>query len=111
MSPTPHKKRAATSWAVLAIQVGLIAGLQLQDQSEPRLRDFQLLMFALAATGLLLGAVVSERQRLSRALAASEHRRATILNTARDGILSMLTVRSCLQIRRLNEYSSDQAIS
>jgi PAS domain S-box-containing protein len=80
---------AATSWAVLAIQVGLIAGLQFQDQSEPTLRDFQLLMFALAATGLLLGAVVSERQRLSRALAESERRRATILNTARDGILSI----------------------
>jgi PAS domain S-box-containing protein len=82
---------AATSWAVLAIQVGLVVGLQLQDQSEPTLRDFQLLMFALAATGLLLGAVVSERHRLSRALAESERRRVTILNTARDGILSIDT--------------------
>jgi PAS domain S-box-containing protein len=81
---------AATSWAVLAIQIGLIAGLlQLQDQSEPTLRDFQFLMFALAATGLLLGAVVSERHRLSRALGESERRRTTILNTARDGILSI----------------------
>ena len=80
---------AATSWAVLVIQVGLVVGLQFQDQSEPTLRDFQLLMFALAATGLLLGAVVSERQRLSRALAESERRRTTILNTARDGILSI----------------------
>ena len=80
---------AATGWAVLALQVGLIAGLQLQDQSEPTLRDFQLLMFALAATGLLLGAVVSERQCLSRALAQSERRRTTILNTARDAIVSI----------------------
>jgi PAS domain S-box-containing protein len=80
---------AATSWAVLGIQIGLVVGLQLQDQSEATLRDFQLLMFALAATGLLLGAVVSERQRLSSALAESERRRATILNTARDGILSI----------------------
>ena len=78
---------AATSWAVLGIQVGLIAGLQVQDQSEATLRDFQLLMFALATTGLILGAVVSERHRLSRALAESESRRRTILNTARDGIL------------------------
>ena len=80
---------AGTSWAVLGIQIGLVVGLQLQDQSEATLRDFQLLMFALGATGLLLGAVVSERQRLSRALAESERRRATILNTARDGILSI----------------------
>jgi len=36
---------AATSWAVLGIQVGLIAGLQLQDQSEATLRDFQLFHF------------------------------------------------------------------
>jgi PAS domain S-box-containing protein len=90
---------AATSWAVLAIQVGLVVGLQLQDQSEPTLRDFQLLMFALAATGLLLGAVVSERQRLSRALAESEHRRTTILNTARDGIL---TIDAYGQIQSIN---------
>ena len=80
---------AATSWAVLGIQVGLIAGLQLQDQSEATLRDFQLLMFTLATTGLMLGAVVSERHRLSRALAESESRRATILNTARDGVLTI----------------------
>jgi len=80
---------AATSWAVFGIQVGLIAGLQLQDQSEATLRDFQLLMFALATTGLMLGAVVSERHRLSRALAESESRRRTILNTARDGILTI----------------------
>jgi PAS domain S-box-containing protein len=80
---------ASTTWAVLGIQIGLVVGLQLQDQSEPTLRDFQLLMFALAATGLLLGAVVSERQRLSHALTESERRRTTILNTARDGILSI----------------------
>ena len=73
---------AATSWAVLGIQVGLIAGLQLQDQSEATLRDFQLLMFTLATTGLMLGAVVSERHRLSRALAESESRRRTIVNTS-----------------------------
>lgn len=51
----------AASWAMLVIQVGLIAGLEIQGQSELTLRTFQLLMFALAATGLVLGAVVSER--------------------------------------------------
>jgi two-component system, LuxR family, sensor kinase FixL len=80
---------AATSWAVLGIQIGLIAGLLSQEQSEATLRDFQFLMFALAATGLMLGAVASERHRLSRALAESERRRTTILNTARDGILTI----------------------
>jgi two-component system sensor kinase FixL len=80
---------AAASWAVLVIQAGLVAGLEIQDKSEATLRAFQLLMFALATTGLMLGAVVSERRRLSGALADSESRRATILNTARDGVLTI----------------------
>ena len=79
----------AASWALLAIQAGLIAGLEIQDQSEVSLRALQLLMFALASTGLMLGAAVSERHRLSHALAESESRRATILNTARDGVLTV----------------------
>src|SRR5262249_17938645 len=40
----------AASWAVLAIQIGLIAGLEIQGYSEHLLRAFQLLTFALAAT-------------------------------------------------------------
>src|SRR5262249_45606858 len=79
----------AASWAVLAIQIGLIAGLEIQGYSEHLLRAFQLLTFALAATGLMLGAVVSERRRLALALAESEGRRAAILNTARDGVLTI----------------------
>jgi integral membrane sensor domain MASE1 len=62
----------AASWAVVAIQIGLIAGLAFQGSSELTLRAFQLLMFALAGTGLMLGAVVSERRRLSQALVESE---------------------------------------
>jgi PAS domain S-box-containing protein len=79
----------AASWAVLVIQIGLIVGLEIQGHSELALRAFQLLMFALAATGLLLGAVVSERRRLSNALTESEGRRTAILNNARDGVLTI----------------------
>lgn len=77
----------ATSWAVLAIQIGLVIGLEIRGRPESALWAFQLLMFALAATGLMLGAVVSERWRLSNALLDSERRRKAILNTARDGVL------------------------
>jgi two-component system sensor kinase FixL len=80
---------SAASWAVLAIQIGLITGLEVQGHSEPTLRAFQLFMFALAATGLMLGAVVSERRRLALALVDSEGRRTAILNTARDGVLTI----------------------
>jgi two-component system sensor kinase FixL len=73
------------SWSVLAIQIGLIVGLEIQSHSEAVLRAFQLLMFALASTGLMLGAVVSERRRLSLALVDSEEHRTAILNTVPDG--------------------------
>ena len=79
----------AACWAVLAIQMGLIAGIEIQGHPEPTLRAFQLLMFTLAATGLMLGAVVSERRRLALALVDSEGRRTAILNTARDGVLTI----------------------
>jgi two-component system sensor kinase FixL len=79
----------ATSWAVLATQIGLIAGLEIQGHSEPTLRAFQFLMFALAATGLMLGSVVSERRRLALALSDSEGRRTAILNTVPDGVLTI----------------------
>jgi len=79
----------AASWAVLTIQIGLIAGLEIQGHSELTFRAFQLFMFALATTGLMLGAVVSERRRLALALIDSEARRTAILNTARDGILTI----------------------
>jgi two-component system sensor kinase FixL len=79
----------AANWAVPAIQIGLIAGLVIQGSSEHTLRAFQLLMFALAATGLMLGSVVSERRRLSQALAESESRSTAILNTVRDGVVTI----------------------
>jgi two-component system sensor kinase FixL len=75
--------------AVLAIQIGLIAGLEIQGHTELTLRAFQLFMFALAATALMLGAVVSERRRLSLALADSEGLRTAILDTVPDGVLTI----------------------
>jgi two-component system sensor kinase FixL len=81
-----HGLRGA-SWSVLAIQIGLIVGLDIQGHPEPVLRAFQLLMFALASTGLMLGAVVTERRRLLLALVDSEEHRAAILNTVPDGVL------------------------
>ncbi len=77
------------SAAILTIQVGLIAALEFQDRSPATVLAFQLLMFAVATTGLLLGAAVSERRRVGRALAESQGRLAAIVNTARDGMLTI----------------------
>jgi PAS domain S-box-containing protein len=76
------------SWAVTAVQIGLIVALDFQYKSEEIIRSFQLLMFTVATTGLMLGAVVSERHRVARALADSQGRLAAMVNTARDGVLT-----------------------
>jgi PAS domain S-box-containing protein len=75
--------------AVLAIQLGLLAALELLDQSSETVRSFQLLMFTIAATGQLLGALVSERRRAERALRAGEARLQAILATAPDAIVTI----------------------
>ena len=83
-----HGLRGATA-AVFVIQGGLIVSLEFVDSSVATVRAFQLLMFALAITGLMLGAIVSERHRVARALAESEGRLSAILNAARDGVLTI----------------------
>ncbi|MGH7088124.1 MAG: MASE1 domain-containing protein [Stellaceae bacterium] len=77
----------AACWAVLAIQAGLIAALEFEDKSAATVLNFQMLMFAVATTGQMLGAVVSERGRALRALARSEKRLAGILDAASDAVL------------------------
>lgn len=77
------------AWAVLVVQIALIAALNLQRNSADTIRSFQLLMFTVAATGLMLGAVVSERHRVARALAESQGRLAAMIETARDGVLTI----------------------
>src|SRR5262249_29665926 len=85
---TRHGLPAASS-AVFAIPKGLVAGLGHHGHTEISLSACQLFMFALAATGLMLGAVVSERRRLSLALVESEGLRRAILNTVPDGVLTI----------------------
>jgi len=77
------------SWAVLSIQAGLIGALEYANGSGSAIRTFQLVMFAVATTGLMLGAYVTARQRAADALAASQSRLATILGAARDGVLTV----------------------
>jgi signal transduction histidine kinase len=56
---------AGAALAMVAIQVGLVT---LVRGLPGALLDFQFLMLALSVTGLLLGAAVSERRRIERAL-------------------------------------------
>jgi two-component system sensor kinase FixL len=83
-----HGLPGATA-AVFVIQGGLIVSLEFVASSVDTVRAFQLLMFALATTGLMLGAIVSERHRVALALVESQGRLSAILDAARDGVLTI----------------------
>lgn len=55
-------------FGTLAVQLGLIAAIVLTGQSHATMLEFQFLMLAIAVTALLLGAAVSERRTIERAL-------------------------------------------
>lgn len=55
-------------FGALAVQLGLIAAIVIRDRGAGAVLDFQFLMLAVAATGLLLGAAVSERRSIERQL-------------------------------------------
>jgi signal transduction histidine kinase len=57
-----------TTIAVLLVQVGLIAALMLGGHMPGDVLDFQLLMLALALTGLFLGVTVEERRLVEQKL-------------------------------------------
>jgi PAS domain S-box-containing protein len=81
-----HGARGA-SFALVALQIGIVAGLQIRGYTAASVLEFQLFTAALAVTGLVLGAVVSERGRTRDELAAREMELATVFRTAPDGIL------------------------
>jgi signal transduction histidine kinase len=66
-----HGIRGAAA-ALLAIQLGIIAAVQVEGYAAATVLEFQALMSALAITGLFLGAVVSERRRARDVLETRE---------------------------------------
>jgi signal transduction histidine kinase len=55
-------------FGTLAVQAGLIAAIVVTGQERGAVLEFQFLMLAIAITALLLGAAVSERRAIERAL-------------------------------------------
>lgn len=66
-----HGLKGATL-AILAIQLGLIVFVQTNEHGFVTVLELQMLMFALAATGLFLGMTVTERQRAESILSQRE---------------------------------------
>lgn len=79
---------AGASWGILSTQLGLIVAIQLKGFDANIMTQFQLLMLAVAFSGLLLGSVVDERRRAEDSLRDSEARLQSVLSTAPDAILT-----------------------
>ncbi len=56
------------AYGALTVQLGLIAAIVATGYADEAVLDIQVLMLAVAATGLLLGAAVSERREIERQL-------------------------------------------
>ncbi|MGE3932670.1 MAG: ATP-binding protein [Rhodospirillaceae bacterium] len=76
------------TWGIVGTQVGLVAAVQVKGYDADVMGQFQLLMLAVAVTGLALGAVVDQRRRAEQSLRESEARLQTVVSTAPDAILT-----------------------
>jgi signal transduction histidine kinase len=76
------------TWGILATQLGLAIAIQLKGFDVAVTTQFQLLMLAVAVTGLVLGAIVEEEERAESSLRDSETRLQTVVETAPDAILT-----------------------
>lgn len=77
-----------TSWGIVATQTGLVLAVQAKGLDAAAVTQFQLLMLAVALTGLLLGSVVDEGRRAAAQLRDSEARLQAVLQTAPDAIVT-----------------------
>ncbi len=83
-----HGLRGAVLCLVV-IQLGLIIGYQFSPHAESDVLELQLLMLAIAITGLMLGSAVSERLDTLDALGTREAELSTVVDTAPDAILAI----------------------
>jgi two-component system, LuxR family, sensor kinase FixL len=76
---------AGSVWGVMATQLGLMAALQLKGLEADAMTQFQILMLAVAVTGLLLGSAVDERKRAEARLKDHEAELAHAMRLATTG--------------------------
>lgn len=76
-------------WCLVAIQIGLLVGFRFVQHPPHSVLELQLLMLAIAITGLMLGAAVSERREALAALGSREAELRTVVATAPDAILAI----------------------
>lgn len=91
------------TWGIVATQLGLIFAIQVRGFDAEVVTQFQLLMLAVAVSGLFLGAVVDERSRAERSLRDSEAWLQTIVATAPDAILTFEESGALVSVNRAAE--------
>jgi len=69
------------------MQIGMISAARRSDMPEIEATRLQFLMLMLSMTGLILGAVIAEREKTSASLVKSEARLRSIIDMAPDGML------------------------
>ncbi|MBB6253562.1 ATP-binding protein [Nitrospirillum iridis] len=87
--------------ALAALEIGLSLGIAACDILPYQALKLQILMLSLAMTGLLLGAVISERERVRAAAARGEARLKTLIELAPDGIIILGAGGRVDQVNRL----------
>ncbi|MDE1148894.1 MAG: ATP-binding protein [Azospirillaceae bacterium] len=87
--------------ALAALEASLSLGGALFDIQPYQALKLQILMLSLAMTGLLLGAVITERERVRAAAAKGEARLKTLIELAPDGIVILDAQGRVDQVNRL----------
>lgn len=77
---------AGVASALLPIQAVFVGCISLLGLTSNQIVKLQILMLSLAATGLLLGAVITERERARRSVIQGEARLKAIIDMAPDGM-------------------------
>lgn len=90
--------------ALAATQLGLVALLRAYGYSAPAFTEFQIVMFVLTMTGLLVGVIVSERQQADLAAREAETRlRESQLEATRAARLNMVSGMASALAHEINQ--------
>ena len=90
--------------ALAATQLGLVALLKAYGYGAPAFTEFQIVMFVLTMTGLLVGVIVSERQQADLATRAAETRlKESQLEATRAARLNMVSGMASALAHEINQ--------
>ena len=99
---------------ILLLDIGIVLSLQFSGGDSPRFAVLQLLMLVLSLTGLVLGTLISERDRTERRLSQEEERMRLLLESVGEAVYGVdingdCTFCNAAFLRRIG-YPSPQAL-